>query len=104
MKKFKNDNERIAFLEDYRNEQNGWYLWKHDEDLDRSMWRIDLGKVAFIVEEERRTFAWPSRHVTWVVSHWYIIPEIAPDPFADYTASRTQALAKLKELAKEGAI
>ena len=35
MKKFKNDNERIAFLEDYRNEQNGWYLWKHDEDLDR---------------------------------------------------------------------
>lgn len=104
MKKFKNDNERIAFLEDYRNEQNGWYLWKHDEDLNRSWWRIDLGKAAFIVEEQQRTFNWPDRHTAWIVMSWYIVPEFAPAPFGDYAASRTMALSKLKELAKEGAI
>jgi hypothetical protein len=27
-KNLKNDKERIAFLEDYRNENNGWCLWK----------------------------------------------------------------------------
>ena len=34
MRKFKNDIERKQFLDDYRNEQNGWFLWKNDDDLD----------------------------------------------------------------------
>lgn len=36
LKTFKNDKERIAFLEDYRNTRNGWKLWKCDEDLSRT--------------------------------------------------------------------
>lgn len=102
MKKFRNDKERIAFLEDYRNEQNGWYLWKHDEDLQRSWWRFDLPDCALIVEEERRTFTYPHRHVTWNVVHWYIVSDWTESAktFGDQVASRTQALAKIKEIEK----
>lgn len=99
--KFKNDKERGAFLEDYRNYRNGWYLWKEDNDIGRKMWRRDLPGCALIVEEQRITYRWPEVHVTWGVMHWYIIEDWA-EPFADGQASRSQALAKLKELTRAG--
>lgn len=94
--KFKNDKERIAFLEDYRNESNGWYLWKHDEDLCRSWWRFDLSECALIVEERQQTLQWPYLHVAWLISAWYIIRNWNI-PFEDERASRTLALAELKK-------
>lgn len=109
MKIFKNDKERITFLEDYRNEKkwniwNGWYLWKHDEDLQRTWWRCDLPDgSSLVVEEERRTFQWPKTHVTWNVTHWYVVKSWTGEaPFGDYVASRSQALAKIKEIEKNG--
>ena len=107
MKKFKNDKERIAFLEDYRNEKkydgwNGWYLWKHDEDLQRSWWRLDLPDSAIVVEEQQRTYTWPNVHVTWTVMHWYIVTDWSGNiPFGDFVASRSLALAKIKQIEKE---
>ena len=101
MEKFKNDKERIAFLEDYRNKNHGWYLWKHDEDLQRSWWRYDLPDCALIVEEQQLTYSWPNVHVTWTVMHWYIVTDGSGNtPFGDFVASRTQALAKVKEIEK----
>lgn len=101
MKKFKNDKERIAFLEDYRNKDNGWYLWKHDEDLQRSWWRFDLPDCALIVEEQRLTITWPNTHVIWRVIHWYIVSDWSGNiPFGDFVASRSLALAKIKEIEK----
>lgn len=102
-KRFRNDKERIAFLEDYRNKENGWYLWKHDEDLQRSWWRYDLKGSALIVEEQQRTYSWPNVHVAWSVMHWYIVTDWSGNtPFGDYVASRSQALAHIKELEKKG--
>lgn len=93
----KNDKERIAFLEDYRNESHGWYLWKDDGDLNRKWWRFDLDDCALIVEEQIQTIPWPNVHLRWTVVHWYIITDWHK-PFADGVASRTQALALLKEV------
>ena len=52
---FKNDKERIAFLEDDRNGNNGWYLWGDNQELGRRWWRYDLPDCAFVVEEEKHT-------------------------------------------------
>lgn len=98
MKKLKNDKERIAFLEDYRNMDNGWRLWKEDQDLWRRWWRLDLtDDCSFVVEEQCQTFAYPEVHDAWCVVHWYIV-EAWDRPFANWTASRSIALARLKEV------
>ena len=99
LKKLKNDKERIAFLEDYRNTEIGWYEWKHDSDLDRSWWRYDLEDCALIVEEQLHTFQWPNEHVAPVI-HWYIVKDWHK-PFGDSGASRTMALKELKEAVKK---
>lgn len=100
IKELKNDKERIAFLEDYRNLENGWYLWKDYKDINRRMWRLPLADdVAFVVEEQLRTYKWPNVHTTWFVMHWYII-ENQDVIFGDCVASRSLALAKLKEVQK----
>ena len=95
-KRFRNDKERKAFLDNYRNIDNGWYLWKEDEDINRKMWRNDLIGFAFIAEEQLITRNWPETREQWEVLHWYIV---TPDskPFADYQASKTQVMEKLKE-------
>ena len=98
--KFKNDKERISFLTDYRNLDHGWYLWKEDPDLDRKMWRLDLDGVSLIVEEQLHTFTYPNKHEAWTVAHWFIV-EDWKGPFQDNVASRTLALAKLKEVEKK---
>jgi len=97
--RFKNDKERTEFLVDYRNELNDWYLWKEDKDLNRRFWRHDFDGCFMVVEEQLRTSTWPTIHVEWWVVHWFII-EDPEKPFADGTASRSQALTKLKELEK----
>ena len=100
MKKYKNDKERIAFLEDYRNEENGWYLWKEDQDLQRRWWRYDMPEGSLIVEEEERTFTWPKPHRTWSVLKWFIVNDWKDTPIGDQSGSRSQALMKIKEIEK----
>lgn len=39
LEKLKNDKERAAFLDDYRNTDSGWYLWKEDDDRQIALWR-----------------------------------------------------------------
>lgn len=96
MRRFKNEKERKAFLDDYRNMDNGWRLWKEDEDIDRRMWRNDLLDFAFVVEEQLITRSWPEEHVNWEVIRWYVVTD-HEKPFADYQSSKTQVLEKLKE-------
>lgn len=97
--KLKNDKERIAFLEDYRNEQNGWNLWKQDEDLGRWMWRYDLDDISIIVEERLQTYEWPKKHQARTISNWYITDWSGL--FEDHRASRTMALAEIKKRTKK---
>lgn len=97
----KNDKERNAFIEDYRNEENGWYEWKDDGDLQRRWWRRDFNDCAIIIEENLRTHTWPKHMVEWTVVRWYIITDWKR-PFADGTASVTEVRNKLKELTVNG--
>ena len=97
--KFKNDKERTEFLVDYRNTDNGWYLWKEDKDLQRRWWRHDFEGCCMVVEEQLRTHTWPKLMTEWDVVHWFIIEDTGI-PFADGTGSRSLALTKLKELEK----
>ena len=102
--KFKNDKERIAFLENYRNTDNGWYLWKEDAETDRRWWRFDLPDCALIVEEDRRTLLWPEPRQKWFVVNWFIIKDwtFKDKTFRDQVGSRSVALAELKRCQKEG--
>ena len=103
---FKNDKERLAFLDDYRNEENGWYIWKDDEDRQETLWRLDIEDgPAIIVEEELRTYSWPNVHRAWTIRHWYIVRDWESDrqTFADQVASRTMALQLLKDMQKKQA-
>ena len=103
MLKFKNDKERIAFLEDYRNEENDWYLFKEIEDMQRRWWRFDLPDCALIVEEDRQTFTWPEKHIEWSIYNWFIISDwtFSEKTFRDQVASRSMALRELKRVEKE---
>lgn len=97
--KLKNDKERIAFLEDYRNTDNGWELWKADQELGRRWWRFCTGHCFLIVEEEWRTFEYPRKEKRWTVKHWYIM-RYKCEPFGDQVASRTMALTEIKKRVK----
>lgn len=96
---FKNDKERLAFLDDYRNEKNGWYLWKEDYDLQRQWWRFDLPDCALIVEDQLITYRYPDVHVDHAIIHWYIIKDWH-GLFADQVGSRTLALQEVKRCGK----
>lgn len=91
----RNDKERSLFLDDYRNVDNGWYLWKEDEDIGRRMWRYDLPDCALIVDEQLITYHYPTDHIEWSVVHWYIVRDWH-QPFADSQASRTLAIQEVK--------
>ena len=105
MKKLKNDKERIDFLEDYRNGNNGWYLWDSNTDIGRRWWRYDFPDCALIVEEEEYTpveCSWwkedPSE--PWRVLQWFIIKDWFA-PFGDQRGSRTMALQEIKRIEKD---
>ena len=101
MKAFKNDKERIAFLEDYTNRENGWYLFRNDIQMQRRAWALDLlDGTTFIVEEEMRTITWPETHQEWLTIAWFIIDQNDRKPYGDCRGSRTMALAILKEVEK----
>lgn len=99
----KNDKQRLAFLDDYTNEENGWYLWKYDDDLQRRWWKHDLPDCALIVEEDQQTFTWPNLRIEWRKRDWFIIRDWSQGAktFRDQVASRTLALAEIKRVQKE---
>lgn len=100
MTTFRNDKERIAFLEDYTNRENGWYLFRNDIQMQRRAWALDLiDGTTFIVEEEVRTITWPETHLEWITIAWFIIEDDGK-PYGDCRGSRTMALTKLKEVEK----
>lgn len=101
MTSFRNDKERIAFLEDYTNKENGWYLFRNDVQMQRRAWALDLlDGTTFIVEEELRTITWPETHQEWLTIAWFIIDQNDRKPYGDCRGSRTMALTKLKEVEK----
>lgn len=97
--KFRNDKERIAFLEDYRNDENGWYLWQEYAEIGRKMWRrdIDDGNTSVIVEERLQTISWPRPEEKWIVHKWYLVTDVGR-PFEDNVASRTVVLDYIRQL------
>lgn len=99
----RNDKQRTAFLDDYTNAENGWYLWKYDDDLQRRWWRYDLPDCALIVEEDQQTFNWPDTRIDWCARNWFIIRDWSQrfKTFRDQAASRTMALAEIKRVQKE---
>lgn len=100
---FRNDKERIAFLTDYRNTENGWYLWQELAAVGRRFWRYDLPDCSLIVEEDQRTFTWPEERVDWNIVQWFIIKDwtFRIRTFRDQIASRSMALMEIKRIQKE---
>lgn len=108
---FKNDKERTEFLENYRDAERGWRLWKGDTDRQVRIFRNDIAPdLCLVVEEQLLTFEWPKKHQSWAVRDRYIINwDETGDVFArgmltfgDQRASRSQQLAALKEYQKRG--
>lgn len=112
MIKFKNDKERIQFLEAYQDEGNpyaaNWSLWKEDAILGRRWWITHIKTVIFLVEEELVTCTWPEKHKRWATRHFFIYdgPVLGNSynqetTMGDRKASRTMCLQKIKEMEKE---
>ena len=108
-RKFRNDSERKAFLNDYTNRANGWQLWRTETIIERRWWRFDLtDDISIIVEEELKTFAYPERTEKWTPIQWYITDQKIAEyqcgdrtpHFGDYRSSKTVALAYLKACEK----
>lgn len=99
----KNDKERVAFLEDYRNEENGWYCWYEVPATERRWWRYDLPDCALIVEEDRRTFTYPYPRTEWFPLNWFVIRawNFQNKTFRDQVASRSLALKEIKRVQRE---
>lgn len=96
---FKNDKERKEFLDNYTSGENGWHLWKGDEDLSRYWWRCEIDDNVFmVIEEQLETYQFPHKHTKMRPMRYYITPELIAQPFSDYVVSKTQTLDKLKEL------
>lgn len=101
LRDLRNDKERREFLNDYRNMDNGWYPWIENGDIGRRLWRIDLTECALIVEEEMKTFSYPSEHTEWNAFRWYIVRDWSK-PFADSLASKTLELEEIRRVCREG--
>jgi len=105
--RFRNDTERAAFLDNYREESAGWYLWKEDPELGEKIWRNDLSDTHYYaVREVFETSLWPKKHQKWYAIDRYIVDlgdpeEEFPPTFHDQRASRTQQLTDLKEFQKK---
>ena len=108
---FKTDTERIEFLENYRDIDRGWCLWKDDHDRQIRVFRNDLAPdLCFLVEERLLTISWPNKHMEWEARARYIVNwaetgdtlQRGVKTFSDQRASRTQQLAALKEFQKRG--
>lgn len=99
----RNDKERKEFIENCHNGENGWNMWKSDEDLGRYWWRCKIADDVFVVvEEELRTFVFPIKHTEIRPMRYYITPEFFAMPFSEYIVSKTQVIDKLKELTRKG--
>lgn len=99
---FTNDKERIAFLEDYRNEKRDWYLWQDMEDtVGLRWWRNDYvsDDFALVVVEELFSGTtpdiWPETTKLWRAKHYYMVRDW-DEPFADVVASKTEVLKEMK--------
>ena len=120
---FKNDKERIAYLDAFKefdkDEKSeyaeAWNLqWLDRQDGRRFLITEPAEDVCFIVEQAYQTIEWPKKHRMWCTKGWYIIDgDFSHEvdgiwctedgaTFEDHAASRTMALAKLKDLQKEG--
>lgn len=96
--RLKNDKERMAFLEDYRNEAHGWQLWKDDRDTGRRMWRLDLDWGSSIVAEERlQEVHYPKDETKWINRAWYLVIDHGK-PFENHVSSKTSVLKYIKQL------
>lgn len=108
-RKFRNDKERKAFLDDFHNTDNGWIIWKFDTELERQWWRLELtNTIAIVVEEERRTYKYPEYREVWTPIQWFITDQKIAEyqcgdevpHFGDYRTSKGRALEYIKAAEK----
>lgn len=95
--RLKNDKERTAFLEDYRNIENGWKIWDQAAKGQRIWWEwfFPDGVCSIIVEEKYWYSEWPKREHKWIPTEWFILRDDS-EPLANQHASKTMALEEIK--------
>ena len=92
---FKNDDDRRRFLYE-RNEEEGWYAWKEDHDLNRKWLRVDLDEFSVIVEE--REFTTYRGDISMAIS-WYMHDGAWGErPFEDYSSNLSAIVTELRAM------
>ena len=93
-----NDHERAHFLDDYTNENCGWYLWQRAPIVQRRWWRRDFDDWSIVVEDavHRRLSPMEDGDVAtrtvirvYLVENWNL-------PLENATSYKTRILAHLK--------
>lgn len=111
-KMFRNDDDRLAFLDAFKDSESEyfgrWVLWKEDRITGRRWWTTHIQTTIFIVEEVYQSYSWPKPHKEWRTMHWYVYEGPMTDAFTgemtfeDRRSSRSLALKRIKELEKGG--
>lgn len=93
----RNDKERTAFLEDYRNTENGWEVWDKSLLGQRFWWAWEFPDRSrtIIVEEKLWDSIWPRKEKKWIPAEWFILQD-KEQPLANQHASKTLALEEIK--------
>lgn len=111
-KMFRNDDDRLAFLDAYKDSESKyfgrWELWKEDRITGRRWWITQIQTTNFIVEEVYQSYVWPKPHKEWRTMRMYLYVGPITDSFTgeltfeDRRSSRSLALKRIKELENGG--
>ena len=94
--KLSNDRDRTQFLDDYTNEDRGWYMWQREPHVQRRWWRRDFDGWSVVIEDavHRNVFRDTSEDMRTVIRVYMV--EDWNLPLENATSYKTRVLARLK--------
>lgn len=100
----RNDKERAAFLDNYRDDCNGyWYLAKMLSEYGRRFFAYYGNGYTVFVEDELQTVTWPKKGQKWLSRAFYLVTDEDSKkgkPFADCRKSKTEIINWVKDKRK----
>ena len=100
-----NDEARQAFLRDYTNAENGWYLWVETPEVQRRWYRRDFDGWSIVIEESdhivKAKVAGYNYPKTRMVMHMYMVEDFDL-PLESNLSVKTQIMSRLRELTRDG--
>lgn len=94
----RNDKERMAFLDNYKDDCSDYWHLKNISVFDRRFFAYEGDNYTVYVEDELQTVHWPKTAQKWISKSYYLVEGKRDGrPFSDYRMSRSQIINWVKE-------